>query len=189
MATFNGLNRIHAIAAASVVAVTTCLGCGGGERPKFNQIGDQLDAQVDADAAADRDAVAAEARAKADELAAAGTSAVGLDDMQRGSKVKGGGYLQTVVRGGIRGQQKLNMATVTHALNLFWGLEGRWPKDHDEFMEKVVNANGIALEPLQEPYEYWYNAEDHQLYKRVKQEAIDAAEAEAEAAEAEAAKD
>jgi len=179
--------RLWAVLAVAGIVVGCAGGTDSGGSSELDKMAQRLDEKVDADAQAARDEAAAEARSKADSLAAEGTSELSLDDMQRGQHVKGGGYLQTVVRGGIRGQQKLNLATVEHALNLYWGLEGHWPESHDEFMEKVIKANGIQLEPLQEPYEYRYNPEDHTLYKRVKPEAVEAAEAEAQAAESEAA--
>ena len=50
--------------------------------------------------------------------------------------------------------------------------------------KRSLATNGITLEPLLEPYEYIYNPEVTDLNKRVKQEAIDAAEQAAQAAEA-----
>lgn len=178
----------------AAVPLTALVGCGGGSDSgggsSLDAMADALNEQVDLDVQADKDQAATDARAEADRLQAeadalgsGGATEVTLDDMKRGKKLKGKGYLQTVLRGGIRAEQKLNMATVTHALNLFWGFEGRYPKSHEEFMEKVIKFNNITLEPLEEPYEYQYNPEDHELYKVVKQEAIDAAKAEAEAKE------
>lgn len=37
---------------------------------------------------------------------------------------------------------------IPHALNLFKALEGRVPKTHEEFMQKIVQANGIQLPEL-----------------------------------------
>lgn len=199
MNTSSFTNRLGPLAAVMAAAVLALTGCGGPSesRPSggssLDAMADALNDQAEVDAQAAKDQAATAAQAAADAKAAAAArmadgnpTTVTTQDMQRGSGLTRGGYLQTVLKGGIRAEQKLNMATVTHALNLFWGLEGRYPKDHEEFMEKVIRANGIVLEPLQEPYEYLYNAEDHTVYKVVKQEAINAANAEAEAAQAEA---
>lgn len=176
------------------LSLATLVGCGGGSDSgggsSLDAMAEALEEQAGIDAQAEKDKDAAEARAEVDKLQAEADrlgnktpTKVTVDDMKRGQRLKGGGYLSTVVRGGIRAEQKLSLAQVEHATNLFWGLEGRWPKDHEEFMEKVIKFNGIPLEPLEEPYEYRYNPEDHQLYKVVKQEAIDTAEAEAAAKE------
>lgn len=187
-------SRALVVVALSTLALAGCGGSnsGGGKSSldamaeKLNQkaVEDKQAAKVKAadDAQAAADAKAADAA----RLANQGGSEVRPEDMKRGSKMTQGGYLQTVLKGGVRAEQRLNLFVVQDALNKFWGFEGRYPKDHDEFMEKVIEFNGIELEPLQEPYEYYYNAEDHQLYKVAKQEAVDAANAEAEAAQAEA---
>lgn len=178
---------------ALVASVVGCADSGGGGGSSLDQMAEALEQQAAADEQAAKEKAAADAQAAADakarqaaQLANQGGTTVTTEDMQRGSKLTRGGYLQTVLKGGIRAEQKLNMAQVTQALQLFWGFEGRYPNSHEEFMEKVIKFNNIQLEPLQEPYEYYYNTEDNQLYKVVKQEAIDAAEAEAAAAQAEA---
>lgn len=180
----------RSIAFACLVTLTGCGGGDSGSGSSLDSMADLLDEKVDADAQTAKEDAAAEARseadqlqAEADRLASGEATKVTTDDMKRGQSLKGGGYLSTVMRGGIVAEQKLGLAQVEHATNLFWGLEGRYPKDHEEFMEKVIKFNGIPLEPLEEPYEYRYNPEDHQLYKVVKQEAIDAAQAEADAKE------
>lgn len=53
---------------------------------------------------------------------------------------------------------------IPQALNLFQGLEGRKPKDHDEFMAKIIKANNIALPALPDGRTYRYHPEDGQLY-------------------------
>jgi len=53
---------------------------------------------------------------------------------------------------------------IPQALNLFQGLEGRKPKDHDEFMTKIIKANNIALPELPAGRTYRYHPEDGQLY-------------------------
>ncbi len=182
---------------AIALALPLAIGCGdsGGAATKDSGVSmdDLLDQQADSDAQRELDKDAATARdeanalqAEADRLANQSPSVVTTDDMEEGKRTKklGSGILTTPLAAGFTAKQKLSLFQVTHALNLYWGAEGRYPKSHDEFMEKVIEANQIVLPPLQEPYEYQYNPEDHQLYKRVKQEAIDAANAEAAAKEA-----
>ena len=181
----------------AALSVISLVGCGGptnsGGTSTLDAMAEKLNQKAVEDKQTAKQQAAVNAQASADakaaeaaRLANQGGSKVRPEDMQRGSKMVQGGYLQTVLKGGVRAEQRLNLFVVQDALNKFWGFEGRYPKDHDEFMEKVIELNGIELEPLQEPYEYFYNAEDHQLYKVAKQEAVDAANAEAEAAQVEA---
>ena len=171
------------------------IGCGGsgGGSSELDAMADLLDekAVVDAeqdaaDAAAASQAEADALQAKADALRNEAPSEIDIHDMQRGAALEGGGYASTVLRGGIAAEQKLGLHVVTHALNLFNGAESRWPKDHAEFMEKVIEYNQIKLEPLKEPYEYIYDPEvdPTKPLKRPSQEAIDAAQAAADAAKA-----
>src|SRR5687768_15163128 len=46
---------------------------------------------------------------------------------------------------------------VKHALNLYEAYEGRAPKDHDEFMEKIIKANMIELPVLPDGHKYVYD--------------------------------
>jgi hypothetical protein len=185
-------SNAHHTKRLAVLAAALCLGCGGApaEPNSLDAAAAAMEQQaVDAAAKAQADLAAqaaalekqaAEATAKAAadaeaarkaaaaKLASEGPSELTVEDFQRGDKIKGGDYLAVTVRGGIRAEQKLKIATVQHALALYNATEGRGPKSHEEFMEKVVKFNQIELEPLQEPYEYWFNAEEQLLMKRVK---------------------
>ncbi|MEO0531246.1 MAG: hypothetical protein AAF266_11830 [Planctomycetota bacterium] len=180
----------------SAVVLAAAIGCGSSQEDSssndFDAVAEMLEQQAEIDQANAEAKAAAEAQAAADAKAAAarklaeeGASEIRTDDMVRGSRMTRGGALQTVLKSGIRGQQKLNMMTYDYALKLFEAENGRRPNSHEEFMEKIIRFNNITLEPLQEPYEYWYDADEGQLYKRVKPEAIEAANAEAEAAQPE----
>lgn len=46
---------------------------------------------------------------------------------------------------------------IPHALQLYEALEGSAPKTHEEFMEKVIQANNIALPELPEGHKYVYD--------------------------------
>ena len=52
---------------------------------------------------------------------------------------------------------------VPHALNLYKASEGQAPKTHDEFMEKIVQANQIQLPPLPPGHKYVYDPMTEQL--------------------------
>lgn len=53
---------------------------------------------------------------------------------------------------------------IPQALNLFQGLEGRLPKSHQEFMEKIVTANRIQLPELPAGAVYRFNTEKGELW-------------------------
>lgn len=177
---------------APALLIAAALGCGGGDAgPDLDSMTGLLDEKV----AEEKAAVVAEETAtkqaevdalvaEADRLENEAPTEVTFNDMQRGQKLKGGGMLSTTLRGGIAAEQKLGLATVEHATNIFYGLEGRFPNDHDEFMERVIEFNEIKLEPLLPPYEYWYDAETNTLMKRPSQEAIDEARKAADDAKA-----
>jgi hypothetical protein len=178
----------------SAVSLTGCGGSSGSSgKSSLDAMAEKLNQKAVQEKQAAKEKVANDAQTAADAKAAEAArmanqagSEVRPDDMQRGSKMTRGGYLQTVLKGGIRAEQKLNLFTVDHAMNLYYGEHGHYPKTHEAFMKDIIEFNSIELEPLQEPYEYYYNAEDGQLYKVYKKEAVEAAQADADAAQAEA---
>ena len=52
---------------------------------------------------------------------------------------------------------------VEHALDLFNASEGRYPKDYDEFMTRIIKANNIKLPVLPGQWKYAYDVENHKL--------------------------
>ena len=52
---------------------------------------------------------------------------------------------------------------IKHAMNLFYATEGRYPKSHEEFMEKIIKANNIQLHKPVNTAEYQYDVENHEL--------------------------
>ncbi len=53
--------------------------------------------------------------------------------------------------------------SIHHALEIFRGLNDRYPKDHAEFMQKIIKENQIHLPVLPEKYQYAYDVENHEL--------------------------
>jgi hypothetical protein len=74
-----------------------------------------------------------------------------------------GTYLSAVGSARFRAEHQLIFHQVTHALNLYWGEHGYYPKSHEEFIVKIVEPNSIVLPELEEGQEYWYDASDHLL--------------------------
>lgn len=52
---------------------------------------------------------------------------------------------------------------IPHALDLFKATEGRLPKSHEEFMERIIKENQIKLPPLPEGQRYVYDVKQGQL--------------------------
>lgn len=167
--------RITALAACGATLLWLS-GCGGSSsadsapKPKTG-----IAAEIEA-----RNKVQAEQKATAEKLAAEQAEAARLaeapsvatkDDMQRGHSLQGSkSYLGTVARTRFTAENQLQLHTITHALQLFWGSEGRYPKDTEEFMKRVIEPNEIQLPELAGDYEYWFNPKakkpDEMLMKR-----------------------
>ena len=71
-----------------------------------------------------------------------------------------GGYLGAV--GGARfwAEHQMIINNINHALQLFNAQEGRFPKSHEEFMQRIIQANNIQLPELVEGDEYVYVPEE-----------------------------
>ena len=52
---------------------------------------------------------------------------------------------------------------IDHAINLFQATEGRYPKDHDEFMTRIIKENQIRLPVLSPGKAYEYDVANHKL--------------------------
>jgi hypothetical protein len=76
----------------------------------------------------------------------------------------GGGIITAPVKARFTAEQNLVFnAQIPHALNLFQATNGRFPKDHDEFMKEIITANAIKLPELPEPDKYIYDPATHEL--------------------------
>ncbi len=60
--------------------------------------------------------------------------------------------------------ERITKFTIEHEVNLFNALEGRYPKDHKEFMDRIIQ-NTIKLPVLdaQGKFEYQYDVKNHKL--------------------------
>src|SRR5580698_6803764 len=59
--------------------------------------------------------------------------------------------------------EQISKMHVEHALDLFNATEGRYPKDYDEFMTRIIKANNIKLPVLPGQWKYAYDVEHHKL--------------------------
>ena len=57
----------------------------------------------------------------------------------------------------------ISKQAVERALQLFHAEHERYPKDHEEFMEKIIRANNIQLPVLPGGDQYQYDVENHEL--------------------------
>ncbi len=57
----------------------------------------------------------------------------------------------------------ISKQTVERALQLFNAEHERYPKDHSEFMEKIIKANNIELPVLPGGDQYQYDVANHEL--------------------------
>lgn len=53
--------------------------------------------------------------------------------------------------------------SIKQAVNLFQAEHGRYPKDYDEFMERIIKYNNIELPVLPGNLRYAYDVETHEL--------------------------
>ena len=60
-------------------------------------------------------------------------------------------------------KQQVGELKIQHAVGIFNAIEGRYPKDHEEFMTKVIKANNIRLPQLGPGKQYQYDVENHAL--------------------------
>jgi len=59
--------------------------------------------------------------------------------------------------------ERVSMIAVDQAIALFMATEGRYPKDHEEFMEKIIRANNMKLPVLPNGGQYKYDEQAHAL--------------------------
>lgn len=59
--------------------------------------------------------------------------------------------------------EKISKAQIEHAVNLFHGFNGRYPKDYDEFMAEIIKKNRIKLPVLPGRMRYEYDEANHKL--------------------------
>ena len=76
---------------------------------------------------------------------------------------------------------KTSEFAIQKSLQLYNAQHGEYPKDHAEFMAKIVKANNIRLPVLPGKLRYQYDVENHKLV--VVEAAVEAEEAAAESAE------
>ena len=59
--------------------------------------------------------------------------------------------------------ESLSKSQIKQALEIFRATEDRYPKDHAEFMERIIKENNIQLPVLPYKGKYVYDVENHEL--------------------------
>ena len=59
--------------------------------------------------------------------------------------------------------EKTSKMKIDHAVRLFQAEHGRYPKDLDEFMNRIIKPNDVKLPVLPGGREYQYDVENHRL--------------------------
>jgi hypothetical protein len=54
---------------------------------------------------------------------------------------------------------------IQQSVELFRAEHGRYPKDHDEFMSKIIKQYNVQLPKLPAKYQYQYDVENHELLR------------------------
>lgn len=59
--------------------------------------------------------------------------------------------------------EQISKGAVAQALKLYEAEHGRYPRDYDEFMDKIIKANNIRLPVLPFGHKYQYDETKHEL--------------------------
>lgn len=150
----------------SVVAIGSP-GCGSGSSSSGG--GSMADAVAQAEAqktAAQQAEEQAAAKAAADQAAAAAQAAQAPAEPPRQEAGRGdigeGGYFVAMAGGRRHVLNKMDDLAWTQAVQHFQASEGRLPKDHAEFMSKIVEPLGIDLGYIEEDQEFLYDPNEGQ---------------------------
>jgi hypothetical protein len=143
-------------------------GCGSGDsgpRKSMAEVGEQLDAQSSVDK--QQEHAKAEADRKAEEAQAAAANQPPVENPRteagRGN-IGEGGYFTAIAGARRHVLNRVEDLAWTQGVQHFQATEGRLPKDHDEFMKKIIEPLGIDLGFKEEGQEFLYDPtpdEDH----------------------------
>ena len=81
----------------------------------------------------------------------------------RGDKIQSGGLYTTPAKAYFQVRERLTFLQVDQAIQFFRGAEGRLPQSHDEFMQKVIQANQIQLPELPAGSRYVWDPQKGEL--------------------------
>jgi len=151
---------------ALVIGTAGCDSGDSGPRKSMAEVGNQLEAQSTLDNEQDQAKAEADRKAQESQAAAAANQPPAEKPRTEAGRapIGEGGYLTAVA-----GARRHVLNTVedlawTQGVQHFQATEGRLPKDHNEFMKKIVEPLGIELGFKEEGQEFLYDPtpdEDH----------------------------
>jgi hypothetical protein len=151
---------------ALAIGITSCDSGSSGPRKSMADVGKQLDAQSSVDK--QQEQAKAEADRKAQEAQAAAAANQPPAEKPRTEAGRGsigeGGYLTAIAGARRHVLNRVEDLAWTQSVQHFQASEGRLPKDHNEFMKKIVEPQGIDLGFKEEGQEFLYDPtpnEDH----------------------------
>jgi len=78
-------------------------------------------------------------------------------------KIKAKDYITIQGNAYVASVGKIAIDQITYAIRLFQASEDRYPADYEEFMQRIIKDNNIALPMLPAYQEYAYDEEAHKL--------------------------
>lgn len=172
------VNRLRSSWPHVIVIALLALGCesssnsGGGA--SLDDMANAMEAKKTAKVQQEKSAKEAEERAAqqaaappaaAEEAEPAPLETVTARSPKKGQSLEGGGYLSVVTGTRFWAEHQLILDNVRHAMDLYQAEHGNFPKDQDEFMKNIIEANSIKLPELPEGYEYVYDTEEPLVLK------------------------
>lgn len=147
-----------------VVNCTSCDSSGGRKGASMDQVAGAVDAQK---AAKKNEADAAAANAEADRKAAEQAAAAQPAEPQkklagRDAVAPGGGYYKAIIGARRHVLNQVDKLPWLQAVQHFQATEGRLPKDHNEFMKKIIEPLQINLGHKEENQEFLYDPSEGQ---------------------------
>jgi hypothetical protein len=129
-------------------------------------VGKQLEAQAAAESQQDQAKAESESKAKEAQAAAAATQPPAEQRRTEAGRapIGEGGYLVAIAGARRHVLNRVDDLAWTQGVQHFQATEGRLPKDHNEFMTKIVEPLGIDLGFKEEGQEFLYDpapTEDH----------------------------
>ncbi|RIK69811.1 MAG: hypothetical protein DCC67_21040 [Planctomycetota bacterium] len=76
---------------------------------------------------------------------------------------RAGGYLGAVGGARFHAEYQTIINNIDHALQLYNAEHGEFPKSHEEFMQKIIQANNIVLPEIEPQHEYIYVPEQPEM--------------------------
>jgi hypothetical protein len=135
-------------------------GCPSESGPKrsMSDVGSQIESQNAAQQQTDQAKAEADQKAKEAAAAAASQPPAEAPRTEAGRAPIGeGGYLVAIAGARRHVLNRVDDLAWTQAVQHFQATEGRLPKDHQEFMTKVIEPNGIDLGFKEEGQEFLYD--------------------------------